>query len=232
MITFVTLNTIITDILNLARGSKLTSAETISKKQVEFWIHQYRALLLKQDLDKGKMPNPDYIQELSSLELEDVDLVNDRSLLITGKTISRTKLHLPKTIDLNFTSGILSVTSMENQEIELIPESRVEYIKYKKYAGLEPVCYIKNNHIYIISNYAITHINIKGIFEIPTEVDTLNNDQLDSINVSINDPYPIPINLLPVLKDMILKRELNTIISTPSDNINDSQNKVESNIAK
>ena len=64
MISFITLNTITTDLLNIIRGAQVTQSEPISKRQLEAWVHQYRALLIKQEMDKGKMPNPDYIQTL------------------------------------------------------------------------------------------------------------------------------------------------------------------------
>ena len=62
MITFVTLATITSDLLNIIRGAHISQSEPISKRQVEGWIHQYRAFLLKQDLDKSKMPNPEQFE--------------------------------------------------------------------------------------------------------------------------------------------------------------------------
>ena len=50
MINFVTLNTIVNDLLNVVRSSKVSRSEPISKRQIEMWVHQYRAILIKQDL--------------------------------------------------------------------------------------------------------------------------------------------------------------------------------------
>ena len=48
MIQFVTLDNIITDLLKIARGSKVSQSETISRRQLEEWVNEYRALLIKQ----------------------------------------------------------------------------------------------------------------------------------------------------------------------------------------
>ena len=64
MINFTTLNTITTDLLNIIRNFDVSRSETISKRQLEMWVHQHRAILLKQDIDKDKLPNPDYIQSI------------------------------------------------------------------------------------------------------------------------------------------------------------------------
>ena len=92
---FITLNTIITDLLLVIRGSKISDSETISKRQLEEWIHQYRSLLIKQDIDKGKMPNPDYIQEIDHLKLESIDtspfstfLLHFKKLFIIAEFVS------------------------------------------------------------------------------------------------------------------------------------------------
>ena len=46
----------------------------------------------------------------------------------------------------------------------------------------------------------------------------------------LDDPYPIPINMLPELKTMLLQRELNIEFKSPSDSTNDSRNTVEPNV--
>ena len=50
---FNSLNNIIDDLLLLLRNNNISESENLSRIQIELWIHQYRALLIKQDLDKG-----------------------------------------------------------------------------------------------------------------------------------------------------------------------------------
>ena len=48
--TFNSLNTIIDDILLIVRDNNISESENLSRIQIEQWIHQYRAYLIKQVL--------------------------------------------------------------------------------------------------------------------------------------------------------------------------------------
>ena len=68
-----TLNTIIDDILLELRNSNIANTESISRIQIEQWIINYRTLLIKQDIDKGRTINPQYVQTLSNIHLERIE---------------------------------------------------------------------------------------------------------------------------------------------------------------
>jgi hypothetical protein len=42
-----TLSNIIDDILLIARNNNISESEHLSRNQIEMWIHQYRAVLIK-----------------------------------------------------------------------------------------------------------------------------------------------------------------------------------------
>lgn len=232
MISFVTLNTIVTDLLNIIRSSKISRSESISKRQLEMWVHQYRAFLIKQDLDKGKMPNPDYIQELPGLQLEVVDKSAGTDLL-SGKYVLRTVLELPKTIDLNFKPGFTFIGTIDGREIQLVPQSRVNWQRFKKYTSGDVLAYLKSKKLYIESFESlppIEHISPRGIFEVPTEVMNFQNPHADYSFGGWDTPYPIPENMIPVLKEMILRKELGITVQSMSDTTNDSAAMVKPNV--
>lgn len=229
MIEFVTLDTIIQDLLHIVRGAQITQSEPISRRQVEAWIHQYRAKLIKQDLDKGKKPNPDYIQVIQALELEEVDEA-EGSTLDTDYQTFRTKIQLPNSVDLNFKPGLMYVGTTTGQEIQFAPESRARWQQYKKYTLNDPIAYLKNNYIYVTNDKEIRYITVRGIFEVPPEVSHLNNPNEVITDVTASSPYPIPINMIPTLKEMILRVELGIESRAYSDIDNDSASKVEPNI--
>jgi hypothetical protein len=223
MIQFTTLSTIVMDLLNIVRSANISRSELISPRQIEMWVHQYRSILIKQDLDKGKTPNPDYIQELPGLQLEVVDRTMGVDLP-SGKYILRTVLELPKTIDLNFKSGFTYVGTIDGEEIQLVPQGRARWQKYKKYTGSDNVAYLKSRHLYLEVVTPIEHISPRGIFEVPTEVGNFINPHADYTYANWNTAYPIPINMIPVLKEMILKKELGLTIQANSDTSNDASN--------
>jgi hypothetical protein len=228
MATFITLDNIITDLLNTIRGSKVSQSETISRVQIEEWVNEYRALILKQDLDKGKTPNPDYIQELPGLQLEVVDQ-STGSDLHSGTYVMRTVLHIPKTLDLNFKSGLMYVGTIDGREIQFISETRSLWQKFKRFTSREPLAFLRGKHIYINTVTPMQYITVRGVFEVPTEVGNFVNTNADTVTLGYRDSYPIPANMIPVLKEMILTKELGIMIQQPSDNKNDSINKVSLN---
>lgn len=229
MIDFTTLDTITTDLLNIIRNFGVSRSENISKRQIEMWVHQHRAILIKQDIDKGKIPNPDYIQSIPSLQLEVVD-ESDGGDIESDSYILRTQLEIPKTLDLNFKSGFTYIGTIDGHEIQFIPEGRRKWQQYKKYTKNDNLAFLRDNKLYLIYPKPIQQITVKGIFEVPTEVMNIVNSHYTPTEGGWSDPYPIPINMLPTLKEMILKKELGIGVSALSDNKNDSSNFVSKDI--
>jgi hypothetical protein len=233
MITFVTLNTIVTDLLNIVRGSQISQSEPISKRQLEAWVHQYRAFLLKRDLDKGKMPNPDYIQEIAGIEMSPVDLIEGFVSLEADERVMKSDLALPSTIDLNHKPGFTYVGTSDGHEIMFVSETRSKWQQYKKYTEKEPLVYLNGGYLYLVGNGNLPkYLTVKGVFEVPTEVSNFTNPVTDSTSAGLDDPYPIPINIVPVLKEMILKQELGIQSQAWSDDKNDADSNMEPNVER
>lgn len=235
--TFTTLNTITFDLLDIIRRSNIADTETISKRRLEDKIHQIRALLLKRDLDKGKKPNPDYIQEIGNVELESVELVGEDITsygIPTGVNIYRTSLTLPKTIDLNYSSGFTYIGTPTGEEIQFIPEGRSKWQRYKKYTNKDKMAFLKNGYLYIINSKALRFVTIRGVFEIPTEVGRFVNPITDQPYFSYDTKYPIPINMLSELKNTVLQSEFKFELSASTDTVNDLSNnpQIETNVLR
>jgi len=230
MISFVTLNTIVTDLLNVIRGSQVSQSEPISKRQLEGWVHQYRAMLLKRDLDKGKMPNPDYIQEIPGLKLTAVDETEALLNFSRNKYLLKSDLQVPNTLDLNHKPGFTYVGTADGYELMFISETRYKWQMWKKYTADEPVVFLRNNYLYVSGEDNLKYLTVRGIFEVPTEVINFVNPQTGQENHLINEAYPIPIDKIPTLKEMILKGELGIESRAYSDTTEDSQHEVESNV--
>jgi hypothetical protein len=224
MIEFQSLISLIRDMVRIIRGSVETESETISDIQVEFWIHQYRAMLIKQDIDKGKSPNPDYIQEIKGIHLSSVP-TTEISNITTGKYVLRSDLQLPKTLDLNNKNAIMYVGTMDGREIQFVPQGRARWQEYKNYTSKDPICYLKNRYLYVVNGDVINYIDIRGVFEIPTEVMLFKNPLTGTPSYDIyNDKYPIPTNWVPSLKQLIIQKEFGVMINSQSDTKEDSTN--------
>lgn len=228
-----TLNKITTDLLNIVRNSNISDSENISKRQLEDWVHQYRSIVLKQDLDKGKRPNPDYIQEIDHLKLSAIDTAGSNITvngIPTGNYILISDLEIPNTLDLNFKSGFMYVGTVDGTEISFMPEGRAKWQQYKKYTADDAVCFLRGGYLYVMYNKPLEYITIRGIFENPVEVGRFVNPMTSQPYFNDNSHYPIPANMLPLIKSMILQKELGMEVKTFSDDTDDSSNKQTPNI--
>jgi len=233
MVEFISLNAIVTDLLNIVRGAQISQSEPISKRQLEGWVHQYRAFLLKRDLDKGKMPNPDYIQEIPGLKLSPVDEAVDLLSLSFGESIMKSDLQIPKTIDLNHKPGLTYIGTTDGKEILFTSETRRTWQKYKKYTANDALVFLRGGYLYLVGNSNLPkYLTIRGVFEIPTEVSNFINSSTSAVSAGLDDPYPVPANLVPVLKELILKQELGIESRAWSDDKMDADFKVEPNVER
>jgi hypothetical protein len=211
---FETLNTITTDLLSIVRGAEISASEPISKVQLENWLHQYRAILIAQDINKKRYANPDYIQEISNLSVE--------STTEEGG-MYRTVLELPKTIDLNYRSGFTWVGNTDGIEYQYMPQKRNYWQQHKKYTGDEAIVFLKDNKLYTNID---ADISVRGIFENPMEVGRFINPNTNLPYMTPNSKYPVPNNIVPVIKEMILKKELGIEAQAPSDDTNNSKHDI------
>ena len=209
--TFNSLNTIIDDIMLTYRDFKLGESEDLSRLQVEQWIHQYRALLIKQDLDKGRDVNDQYVQSIRPLHISKVSNC-------AGGFNYKSDKELPKFIDLHFGTGLTSIKDMNGNLIQLGTETKAKYQTSRKYTCADYIAYIKNNHLYLSGPEHLEYVEIQGVLEDPTSAGSCF-DMDDT-------PYPVPANLIPIIKQMIFERELNISLKTPSDTTNNTTNDV------
>src|SRR5574343_483169 len=102
------LKSIIYDIRNTARNGGIVDDERISYRQVKEWVNEYRALLIRRDLEKGRTISDNIGQDLGCVELIEVDKAeccNIESLC----TIKRTRLQLPQPLELTDMDAITYV---------------------------------------------------------------------------------------------------------------------------
>lgn len=203
-----TLNTIIDDILLELRNSSVAESEHISRIQIEQWLANYRAVLIKQDIDKGRDINPMYIQTMPCIHLDKVDTV-------AGKIEYKSNIELPKLIDFHFRTGLVYVKDMYGNLIQLGHETKMKYQRYRKYTCGDYIAYIKNNRLYIEgSDNQLEWVEIGIIAENPADL----NECFDP-----DSEYPVPAHMIPVIKDMIFSKELNIMHQMPSDETNNSR---------
>ncbi len=200
-----TIDSIIDDILLEARNNNIAESESLSRIQIEQWIVQYRSILIKQDVDKNKDINEQYIQKINNIGLE-------LKTSPIGLVILESKISIPLSIDFNYKYGITSISDLFGNEIQIMSEKRARMQSSRRHSKSDYTCFIRDGKVYILGPMEIESINISMVAQNPADVPGFDKDE----------EYPVSSNMIPVIKDMIFAKELNRGFG--SDKTNNSNN--------
>ena len=201
-----TLNECIDDILLEARNNQIAESEKLSRLQIALWINTYRAMLIKQDVDKDRDINPLYTQTIEM----NINKINEN-----GNCVYKSNQKLPALIDFNYSTGVVSVKDMFGNLIQLGSETKMKYQKYRKFTCSHYIAYIKDDYIYVQGGpNLIEKVQVQVIAEDPTELkDCYDPD---------TDQYPITAAMWAIIKQLIFDRDLSVMKTSTSDTTNDS----------
>lgn len=223
----VSLNNLTYDLLNLTRGGKLSTGELISLRQVQFWVHNTRALLIRQDLKNGSTISQNIVQNLGCVNVQRVDAAACCGI-VTECYLYRTTIEIPKPIELHkkdlFTR--IGPVSLTEAAFTYMPFNRIQYAGNTPFKKLNerPKAFYFDKYVYIQvkPGTVLKKINIQGVFEDPSEVSTFNNcDGQDCWTE--NSKYPISAWMIEPLKEMILKNNFRIAVSAGTDDKNDNK---------
>lgn len=211
------LNELIDNILLIARNSNITESEHLSRIQIEKWIIAYRAMLIKQDIDKNRDINDMYITTIEPIHLDVVETV-------PGKIVYVGDRELPKLIDFNYRTGLINVRDMYGNLIQVGNYTKAKLQKYRRATCKDYIAWLKNNKIYVEGDEnELEYISVDVIAEDPTEL-------VDCFDP--NADFPIPEAMIPRITSLILERELRALVVMPSDTTNNSQDNTQNIYSK
>lgn len=203
-----TLNTIVDDILLELRNSTIGESEHISRIQIESWVHNYRAYLIRQEIEKGYDINDMYITTIPMVHL-------DKTEDVPGHFTYVSELELPKLIQFHKKPGVVYVKDMFGNIIQRGDETKSKLQKYRKYTCKDYIWWLKDNRILIDGDSdQLEYITIGIIAENPADVAECFDPDA---------PYPAPAHMIPTIKDLIFSKELRIMPQMPSDDTNNSQ---------
>ena len=202
------LNQLIDNILLIARNSNIGESEHLSRIQIEKWIIYYRALLIKQDLDKDRYVDDLYKTTIGPIHLDKVETVPGKIVYVGDK-------ELPKLISFNKSSGIVAVKDMYGNMIQLGDYTKAKYQKYRKATCGDYIAWEHNNKIFVEGDSnQLEYIMVDVIMEDPTQ----EKECFDP-----DEEFPIPGSRIPLITQMIMDKELRVLTQMPSDTTNNSQ---------
>lgn len=211
------LNNLVDNILLIARNSNIAESEHLSRRQIELWIRYYRTMLIKQAIDKGYDIDEAYITTLGPIHL-------DRDETVPGKFVYVGDKELPTLIGFKYRPGVVAVRDMFGNLIQLGSYTKAKLQKYRKATCKDYIAWIRNNKIYIEGDSnQLEYIEVDVVAEDPTE---------DKACYDPNSDYPVPMHMIPVITQMILERELRTLVAQPSDVTNDSKDDTQNRYSK
>jgi len=216
------------NIRNIARGGNGDSDDDrLNIKQIRFWINGYRASGMFEITDFGKDIDPQFIQDLGVVPLEEVDKADSSCPKVDwGCTIK--KVTIPKLIDFPNLRALSFVGKIDKQSSFIVnyPDTAI-YKKSTRFGNLSNRCYLIGNTLYFIlvgDDVNIKYINIRGVFEQPEEVVGYATEGCDPKCYNPeNDEYPIPARLYEYILTKILRNELNWSVQAVNDELNNAR---------
>jgi hypothetical protein len=222
-----TLNELAYNILNIARGGLSSDDDRLNIRQIKLWIKYYRAYyvksaMLKESLRDQTILDPQLVQDLGCLTLEEVDKANCPDGL-WGTYIKR--VEIPKLIDIPLDKSITFVGLIDKVTPIIMGNADVSYFKsHQRFTGNMRRAYFIGKYLYVTDpfNEDICKINVRGVFDDPTSVSTVDAD--GTVNCYDDDQeYPIPLSLIPEITTAIMQRELQMTVQATNDELNDSR---------
>ena len=213
-----TLNQLTYDLLNTIRGGVLSDDESIGFLQVQFWIKNTRAMLIRQDINKGRTISGNITQILPCLDVIIVDASNCPCKTPVGCTILRTRDRIPKPLEVDNKDLIMKVSSIKigSKPFSFINISRAPFTGYSKFGQQNPKAFYSDGYIWIINSEPIEKISVYGVFEDPTDL----AQYVDCSNApcwSDDDEYPISAWMIPTMQKLIIENNFKIMAATQTD---------------
>lgn len=203
-----TLDNLIDDVLLEARNNNIAESEKLSRHQIALWIKSYRAMLIKQKLDK-KEPLDDMFTQTIRMHVDRIECDPGHIEYIGDK-------ELPTLLNTKWFTGLINVKDAYGNLIQIGSETKMKFQKYRKYTCKDYIAYKKGNRIYVEGGLnTLEYIDVKVIAEDPTEDKACYNPS--------EDEYPLPSYMWPTIKNMIFDSDIYTMFQQRSDTTNDTQ---------
>lgn len=229
--TYISLESIIDDILLLVRNNNISESEDLSRAQIALWVDAYRRRLWKEKLDRLKelYKNNQYydiedlvdnevlfIREKGPLELEPVESVDDQPTF-TKRTVDELQ-----NVFNNSESSILAIHDQSGENIQYMNHIKRHYQYWRKYTFGEMTAYYKDDkHIYVQGLQDQDNLKYIWVLALYEESEDEGTDDEDATDTDESD-IKIPAWMVPHIKELILKNDLAFMLNRPSDDSNNA----------
>ncbi len=213
------------------RKQKLFDDDELDNRMIKHWVHTQRALWLRNEVNKAYSIDDQVIQQ-ACMELEVTDR-SDCPSKVTGVSVLKSKLALPKTIELHHTDGIVNVAPVDKlaYDFSYVHLNRAKFAGNGQFNSKVITVFRYQNYIYLVSkrveNFArfIRFLMVYGLFEDPTALKAFTHVTGEAC-YSDDDDYPLNSWMWNYMRTEILKLNLPLLIEGQTDVVNDATEKV------
>lgn len=216
----ITLRKIIYDIRGLIRDARSNDLH-FTDRQIAFWVNTLRNKLIKERLDKGQVISDNNYQHIESLPLKTNSEFTGKDLDIDLDCIIMSTGILPNMIQHNDMPLISQIRGRHYKStISILPKPQAIRVKNNKYTRNLNVAYYEDHRIYLLggSSY-MEDIYLEALFEDPDEANKLITGE----KLGMDEEYPVDSNLIDVIKEIILTKNLNIYLNLPEDKVNNAE---------
>lgn len=212
---------IVYQLLNIIRGSELNNDEVVDERRIRSLMRVQRAEILYKVTSKGAQIPDVCFQKLAPTILSKL---NDNEYIAT----------LPGLIYLPNNFGI-RITTPQFANIPLVNQEEYELSKRNPVNQYKPKATIQDQTLKIFVN-GVSPSALDGGSRANATVQSIQNGKLLSLSVVLDNPdngynynwttseYPLPMEYVAELKNAILRRDFQIMLSTKSDQIPNAKN--------
>lgn len=219
-------------IFDIREAIKQTIDDTnISDRYIMYLWNLKRSKYLRQDLNNFQKTIDNSTLQEFCLEMVEAP-ISDCNLAYECGTIMRSKLQIPKPLELHLRSAITKVkpTTRTAQPFNFVDKSRAIFSQYSPFNSSIFAFLDSDLRIYLVSTSItvklIDCITVAGIFESPEELKRHKNCCGCTTNPCYDDTiteYPLPAHHVDTIRNEIIQTLVGTL-NLPEDNINNSNN--------
>jgi hypothetical protein len=207
---------------------KISDDQSIDISEIQYDIENTRAMLIKRSLsNKFKTDIPEaVIQPINELEIESINA--SRVGLPSDKVVMKTVLTVPKILEKS--SGLplikrISASTILSSNFTITTPQQAIYSGNGKFNAKDIFCFYESGYLYFVTGRdlfkGIKYVDLHAVFSRPTDVYSFLNTNYSGTYTNDSD-YPISLDMIDDIEQIIIKNKLRIEATQPIDDINDS----------
>lgn len=204
------LESLIFDVKGVLRGGTLSALmddDYLIDDHIKFKIHNIRAFLIRQDLNKGNSISDNILQTLCCI---DMSLVNSSECPEFPSTckIYRSTEKIPSFMESDFADNVLAVRNMDILQEHFDIMSMIRAINRVSYKGRvkakRGIAFFKERYLYIVDyDKMLKKVCIDAVFDNPEEVMDYHSEEAECSPA--DKRYPISQWMIKPLTDLVVE---------------------------